>query len=68
MNSTQLSLARMEQVQQCWLSALQAAARQQLPSTPRSPEDRLQADARNEAIWLLNALAEYRRIPLEERY
>jgi hypothetical protein len=68
MNSCQLDLARMEQFQQCWLSALQAAARQQLPPTPRSSEDRLQADARNEAIWLLNALDEYRRIPLEERY
>ena len=47
---------------------IEAAAREELPSRPRTPEDRLRADIKNEAIWLQNALAQYRSIPLEERY
>ena len=68
MDETTTSLARLDQFQIAWQQTIEAAAREQLPARPRSPEDRLRADIKNEAIWLKNALAQYRSIPLEERY
>jgi len=68
MDETATSLARLDQFQIAWQQTIEAAVREQLPARPRSPEDRLRADIKNEAIWLKNALAQYRSIPLEERY
>ena len=68
MNGFATSLARLDQFQVAWQRMIEAAAREELPSRPRTPEDRLRADIKNEAIWLQNALAQYRSIPLEERY
>ena len=68
MDATTTSLARLDQFQLVWQQTIEAATREQLPTRPRSPEDRLRADIKNEAIWLKNALAQYRSMPLEERY
>lgn len=68
MNAQQLSLARMEQLQNAWETFLERAASERVPSIPGTPEDRIRADIRNRAIWLRNASAQYDRIPQSERY
>jgi hypothetical protein len=68
MDERRVALARLDQFQVAWQRMLEAASRESVPSLPRTPEDRLRADIKNEAIWLLNSLNHYRSIPLEERY
>lgn len=68
MDTHQLPLARMDQFQRCWQQFLERAAAERVPDCPRSPEDRLRADIKNEAVWLLNSMQQYRSIPLAERY
>ena len=68
MDAQQIALARLDQFQSAWQLFIERAAAEVVPAIPRSPEDRLRADIKNEAIWLKNALAQYRSMPLEERY
>ncbi len=68
MNEEQVSLARLDQFQVAWEKMLSRAAEECIPSVPLTVEDRLRADIKNEAIWLLAALKNYRSIPQVERY
>lgn len=68
MDTQQLSLERMLQFQKSWQLFIDRAANEVVPDCPRSPEDKLRADIKNEAIWLLNSMRQYRAIPLAERY
>lgn len=68
MDERRTALARLDQLQIAWQRMLEAGANESVPSAPRTPEDRLRADIKNEALWLLESLRQYRSIPLEERY
>ena len=68
MNAEQTSLARLEQLQDAWTTFIQSASCEAVADRPNSPEERLRADIKNEAIWLRNAMSAYRSIPLVERY
>jgi hypothetical protein len=68
MNTEKASLERLDELQYGWTSAIYTAACEQVADRPTTPEERLRADIKNEAIWLRNALASYRAIPLVERY
>ena len=62
------TLARLDGFQVAWQHMLEAAAKTAVPDCPRTSEDRLKADIKNEALWLLESLRQYRSIPVEERY
>ena len=68
MNAEQTSLARLEQLQDAWTTFIQSASCEGVADSPNTPEERLRADIKNEAIWLRNAMSAYRSIPLVERY
>jgi len=68
MDERRTALARLDQLQIAWQRMLEAGAKEAVPSLPSTPEDRLRADIKNEALWLLESLKQYRSIPLEERY
>ena len=68
MNTRELSLERMLQFQKAWQQFIDRAAEEAVPAVPCSPEDKLRADIKNEAIWLRNAGKSYRAIPLAERF
>ena len=68
MNTEKTSLERLEELQCAWTTFIHSAASEQVADSPTTPEERLRADIKNEAVWLRNALSSYRSIPLVERY
>lgn len=67
MDEQQVALARLDQFQIAWQKMLAIAAAEVVPDRPATVEDRLRAEIKNEAIWLQNALHQFRSIPAEER-
>ena len=68
MNTEKTSLERLDELQCAWTTFIYSAACEQVADRPTTPAERLRADIKNEAVWLRNALASYRAIPLVERY